>query len=228
MAIIYFIRHAESIVNINREFSYKLVDKGLTEKGRLQARQLAEYLTSIEFSFLFSSPMKRARETSDIIAKMKTNLSLPYQIIEEIREVNVGDLEKLPPEKMREGWKLYFEVARSWYSGNPERKFPNGENKVELVKRFNNVLKRVLKVSNGKPSVLLGHGGIFITGLTEILTNIDRKFFYENRWLNCGMSTVDVSFENGELSAQLKNFGDVSFLTGEASQQYYPLPEFED
>ena len=122
MGVIYFIRHGESIVNVNREFSYKLVDKSLTEKGRMQASQLAEYLQNVEFSHLFSSPMKRAFETSEFISKKKGNL--PIHVIEEIREVNVGDLEKTPPEKMKDAWKLYFDIAKSWYSGAPERRFP--------------------------------------------------------------------------------------------------------
>ena len=228
MGIVYFIRHAESIVNINREFSYKIVDKGLTEKGKMQASQLADYVESINFSYMFSSPMKRTRETSEFIAKKK---NISYQVIEEIREVNVGDLEYTPAddkEQMKRAWKLYFEIARSWYSGTPERRFPNGENMYELMERFKFAVKRVLEESNGKPAVLLGHGGIFITGLAEILTNVKRKFFYENRWLNCGMSTVDVSLKNGELTAELIKFGDVSFLSGEASKQHYPLPKLDD
>ena len=224
MAIIYFIRHAESIVNVNREFSYKLVDKSLTDKGRMQASQLADFLKTVEVSHLFSSPMKRARETSKYISQTK---KLPIRIVEEIREVNVGDLEKLKPEEMKKGWKLYFEIAQSWYQGSPERRFPNGENMSELLKRFNTAVKIVLKESNGKPAVLLGHGGIFITGLAEILTNVQRKFFYENRWLNCGMSTIDINLEKEKLTAELIKFGDVSFLSGEASQQHYPLPKFE-
>ena len=222
MGVIYFIRHAESIVNINREFSYKLVDKPLTDKGKLQAAQLADFLEAVEFSHLFSSPMKRTYETSEFISKKK---HLPIKVIEEIREVNVGDLEKNPPTK--EAWELYFDIARSWYSGSPERRFPNGENMFELMERFNYTVKKVLRESNGKPAVLLGHGGIFITGLAEILTNVERKFFYENRWLNCGMSTIEVSLNNGKLSAELIKFGDVSFLKGEASKLHYPLPKFE-
>ena len=225
MGVIYFIRHAESIVNVNREFSYKLVDKKLTEKGKMQASQLADYLKNVKFSHLFSSPMKRTLETSQFISKKKGNL--PIQVIEEIREVNVGDLEKTPPEKMKEGWKLYFDIARSWYSGSPERRFPGGENMFELVERFKFAVKRVVQESNGQPAVLLGHGGIFITGLAEILVNVERKYFYENRWLNCGMSTIDVQLKDGELTAELIKFCDVSFLEGEASKQHYPLPKFD-
>ena len=96
MGIIYFIRHAESIVNVNREFSYKLVDKGLTEKGILQATQLAEFLRNTDFSYLFSSPMKRTRETSDIIVRTK-GITEPYTIIEDIREAN-QEFSNLPDE----------------------------------------------------------------------------------------------------------------------------------
>ncbi len=99
---------------------------------------------------------------------------------------------------------------------------------IELIERFKFAVKQVLKESNGEPAVLLGHGGIFITGLSEILVNVNRKFFYENRWLNCGMSTVDIQLKKGELTAELLKFGDVSFLKGEASKQHYPLPKFEE
>jgi broad specificity phosphatase PhoE len=225
MGLIYFIRHAESIVNVNKEFSYKLVDKGLTDKGKLQASQLADFLKNIEFHYLFVSPMKRTLETAKYISRKK---SLPIEVIEEIREVNVGDLEKLSPEEMKNGWKLYFEIAQDWYKGHPERRFPNGENMQELLERFNHAVKTVLKKSKGKPAVLLGHGGIFITGLAEILTNVERKFFYENRWLNCGVASIEVDLVGDTLTAKLLNFGDVSFLSGEASQQDYPLPNFED
>lgn len=219
MGLIYFIRHAESIVNVTREFSHKLVDKSLTKKGKKQASQLADYLKEIEFTNLFSSPMKRAYETSRYISKKK---NLPIQVIEEIREVNVGDLEKSPPSE--EAWNQYFEIARSWYQGTPERRFPNGENMHELVKRFYTGVKRILETSSGEPSVLIGHGGIFITGLAEVLTNIDRRFFYDNRWLNCGISTVELTLNEETLSGKLIQFGDISFLKGEASDQDYPLP----
>ena len=168
--------------------------------------------------------MKHTSDTSEFISKKK---NLPINVIEEIREVNVGDLEKTPPEELKEAWKLYFDIARDWYSGDPERRFPNGENMLELIERFNYAVKKVLRESNGEAAVLLGHGGIFITGLAEILTNVDRKFFYEKHWLNCGMSTIEVSLNNGKLSAELIKFGDVSFLKGEASKQHYPLPKFE-
>ena len=121
-----------------------------------------------------------------------------------------------------------MEIARSWYKGSPDRRFPNGENKNELVERFKKAVSQVLDESDGKPAVLLGHGGIFITGLSDILTNVDRRFFYENRWLNCGVSTVDVSNDNGQLSAKLIKFCDVSFLKGDAANQNYPLPKFKE
>ncbi|MBN2155383.1 MAG: histidine phosphatase family protein [Candidatus Lokiarchaeota archaeon] len=224
MGIVYFIRHAESIVNVSREFSYKLVDKSLTEKGIKQASQLADYLDKVDFSFLFSSPMKRALETSEFISKKR---KIPVRIVEEIREVNVGDLEKTPPSKLDDAWKLYFDIAHSWYSGTPERRYPGGENMYELVDRFNTAVKQVVKESSDEPAVLLGHGGIFITGLAEILTNVDRSFFYKNRWYNCGIATVKIIIENGKLIGQLIDFGNISFLKGITSEQHYSVPKFE-
>ncbi len=66
--------------------------------------------------------MKRALETSEFISKKKGNL--PIHVIEEIREVNVGDLEKTPSEKMKNAWILYFEIARILVFRDPRTKIP--------------------------------------------------------------------------------------------------------
>src|SRR5579872_6100860 len=92
---LYLVRHGENLANITKEFSYKLVDYPLTPKGVLQAEQTAAFfLNTIPLMAAFASPLKRARETAEIIARAQ-NLSVT--VLEEFREVNVGDMEQRPP-----------------------------------------------------------------------------------------------------------------------------------
>ena len=205
MGIIYFIRHAESIVNITKEFSYKKVDKPLTPKGRLQAQQLAKYLKTVDFSAIYTSPLKRALETSQIINNQK---NLPLEIMEAFREVNVGDLDGKPPTK--ENWALYINIARFFYTGEPERCFPGGENKNELVQRLKLGVRDVLLKHQKEKVAIVGHGGIFTIGLTEILINV-------KGWPNCGVAICDLQLEGDEVTGVLKECGIASFLKDSAT-----------
>ena len=107
---VYLVRHGENLANITKEFSYKLVDYALTEKGRVQAQQTADYLASQNIDEIFSSPLKRATQTAEYIAK---KLNKQYEIIEQFREVNVGKLEKKAPDK--NSWDIYLKDAQAEY-----------------------------------------------------------------------------------------------------------------
>src|SRR5258707_14895533 len=97
---LYLVRHGENPANITKEFSYKLVDYSLTPKGVLQAEQTAAFFQSIPLDAAYASPLKRARETAEIIARPQ---GLPVTLLEEFREVNVGKLELKPPTE--ENWR---------------------------------------------------------------------------------------------------------------------------
>src|SRR5215216_5747926 len=80
---LYFVRHGESEANIqhvisNRESSFRLTPLGIG-----QASILAEKLREIPFTAVFSSPVRRARETADILSLA---FHLPYQVTEALRE----------------------------------------------------------------------------------------------------------------------------------------------
>jgi len=65
---LYVVRHGENPANLNREFSYKLIDYSLTEKGVRQAEETASFFREKGIDAIYSSPLKRARETAQIIA----------------------------------------------------------------------------------------------------------------------------------------------------------------
>src|SRR6478609_932373 len=117
MNTIYLVRHGENPANILREFSYRTVDYSLTPRGVAQARQAAAFFRARPVDAIYSSPLKRARETAEEIAAA---LDLPIAVLEELREINVGDLEG---QSTDENWVLHDAIVADWERGNVERMF---------------------------------------------------------------------------------------------------------
>ena len=98
---LYLVRHGQSVANVTREFSYRRVDPPLTDLGVEQARITAEHLRSVRVDAIYASPMLRAVQTAEIFGSA---LGLGLEVIEELREVNVGDPEDRAP--TQEAWAL--------------------------------------------------------------------------------------------------------------------------
>ena len=88
----YFLRHGETELNANRIVAGS-IDTPLTPAGLQQAERAAEVLAQHRITGVYSSPMRRARDTAAPIAE---KLKLPIVIIPELAERNWGTLEGRP------------------------------------------------------------------------------------------------------------------------------------
>jgi broad specificity phosphatase PhoE len=213
MNTIYLVRHGENPANLNGEFSYKLVDYSLTPKGRLQAQQTAEYFREKNIHEIYSSPLKRTRETAQIIAQ---ELGLTVTIVEEFREVNVGAMERLAP--TIENWEWHDRIVADWYFGRHEVMFPEGENYLILLQRMRTGLSQVLQNKTGKNIIVVGHAGIFTIPLRDICQNVDVEEITRQPLRNCSITQVELAVSAGNLGGRLKDWGHCGHLSGEAAQ----------
>lgn len=215
-----FIRHGENVANITKEFSYKIVDYSLTDKGRMQAKQTAEKLKETQIDELWSSPLKRAQETASYIADIK---NMNIKILEGLREVNVGSLELKKPDE--ESWNVYLGVYDKWKSGDLDHKFPDGESYNEMRQRFKEALIEIFKDKNDKTIVVVGHGGIFSTTIWTFLEGDAKKpFKVENN--NCSISEFQIEIKNDDVICNMIKFGDFSHLSGVAAEIVSGYPDF--
>ena len=117
-------------------------DLGLTETGRAEAQAAASWVTRREFELVLCSPLRRARETAELMG-----YGGRAELDGDLAEWNYGDYEGLTTSEIRErqpGWSV-------WDQG-PE----GGETIAEVAARVSRVIDRCEKVSGDV--LLFAHG----------------------------------------------------------------------
>jgi uncharacterized phosphatase len=131
-------------------------DGDLTDLGRQQAHDLGRLLSQRPTgrpAVLVCSPLRRARQTAKIIGPL---LCLRVALeLDDLRELNVGSLDGRSDET---AWATYNEVIAAWRAGNPEARFPEGENCLDLCGRLRRALVRVASYSQERRTLIVAHG----------------------------------------------------------------------
>jgi probable phosphoglycerate mutase len=141
---VYLIRHGQTEWSLSGQHTGQ-TDLPLTAEGEIQASQLAPILSKVEFSSVFTSPLRRARRTCQL-----AGLAHRSQVDEDLVEWNYGDYEGLTSEEILNddpGWGLFENGA------------PNGESPGEVSDRADRLIER-LSVLSGNIA-LFSHGHFF-------------------------------------------------------------------
>ncbi len=174
---IYFVRHGESEANVKHVLSTEIDGYPLTEKGVRQAETLAQDLKGIRFKNIFTSPILRAVQTSQILAN---ELNITVIQSSALLEYNLGVLEGREDE---EAWQLHKDLFIHW--GDPQKR----DEKVEGGESFNDIKRRFLPFiehlidEHGAEEVsvlAISHGGLYMLMLPEILDNVDFDFILKH------------------------------------------------
>jgi broad specificity phosphatase PhoE len=163
---IYFVRHGQSEANVLGVLSNRGWQHGLTEKGCQQAAALGEALRGANATHIYSSRLKRAVETAEILS---TSLGIPYELTDALREFDCGIAEGHGEE-----WALALHhwVWNEWQVHNhPDSRIEDGESLADLLNRFVPFVDALVaeKKDSGENLILVGHGGLFWAVLPRIL-----------------------------------------------------------
>ena len=104
---VYLVRYGE--VNHNLYKLYNREDEYLNETGIKQAEELREKIKNIEYDFIISSPLSRARQTADIINVDNKNIVID----DRLKERDPGSLSGQPLEvtNREEYWNYYSKLV---------------------------------------------------------------------------------------------------------------------
>lgn len=151
MTKIIFVRHAEAEGNVTQTL-HGWTDSKLTEKGISQAKKVAQRFKSEKIDVIYSSDLKRAYNTAELIADAK---QLDINIDEGLREINCGDFEDKPFNYLEE---IYPENMYNFNNQLHLFTCPNGESAVEFQNRLVESVNNIILNNADKNICIVTHG----------------------------------------------------------------------
>jgi broad specificity phosphatase PhoE len=201
-----FVRHAEAIGNVIREF-HGWRDSEITEKGHQQAKLVAKKLKDIPMDVLYSSSMKRTLQTAQYISDLK---QLPIIRTDKLKEINGGDWEG---KKWSELPELYPNEHETWENKPHIHQMPNGESMKIFQDRLLTEVMKIIADNEGKNIGIVTHG----TAIKAMMCRFyhkDLEDMINISWYDNTSVTV-VEYEDDKFN--VINAGDNSHLTKEMS-----------
>jgi broad specificity phosphatase PhoE len=180
-------RHGETKENKNGILQGHLPGT-LSESGREQAKKLALRLKHETFDIIFSSDLKRAKDTTKEILKYHKKVSVFYT--KELRERNLGEFEGKN--------KLKFEEVLDWLNKTQKEvdhlnyKPKNGESFKEVETRAKKFLENIHKKYFGKKVLIVGHGGINLVLRMILLKKPLEEIKYWEKQDNTGVDIIEI------------------------------------
>ena len=180
MAILVLVRHGESQWNLENRFT-GWIDVPLTDKGREEAKRAGEKIKSIKFDKAYTSVLKRAVETLEIMLKVIKQEKLPIEKDQALNERHYGDLQGLnKAETAQKYGDKQVHIWRRSYDIAP----PNGESLKDTAARTLPYFEKkiVLDLKAGKNILVSAHGN----SLRSIVMELDKLTKKQVLELNLG------------------------------------------
>ena len=173
MGYFYFARHGQTVWNVENKIC-GATDIALTEKGHLQAEELARAITAegIHIDEIICSPLMRAADTAGHISDIT---GVPVRVEMRLREQNFGKYEGTP----RNGEE--FQHAKTCFADSYE----GGESMIRFCQRIYNLLDDNKKeAKDRKVNLLEAHNGL-ARAVQSYFTDMTNEEFAKFRIKNC-------------------------------------------
>ncbi|MFH7000972.1 2,3-bisphosphoglycerate-dependent phosphoglycerate mutase [Flavobacterium bizetiae] len=168
MAQLIFVRHGQSLYNLENRFT-GILDVALTEIGKAQAKLAGDKLTGYTFDIAYTSMLKRAQESLQIIlSEMKLHISIVKD--KAFNERMYGTLQGLNKAETAQKYGLaQVEIWRRSYDVCP----PGGESLLDIYNRVVPYYKAQIEpeLKKGQNVLIVAHGNS-LRSLKMYLENI--------------------------------------------------------
>jgi 2,3-bisphosphoglycerate-dependent phosphoglycerate mutase len=172
MTTLVLLRHGESQWNLENRFT-GWIDVPLSEKGIEEAKSAGEKLKEYKFDHAFTSVLKRANDTLNIVLDITGQKTIPIDYNQALNERHYGDLQGLnKAETAKKFGDAQVKIWRRSFDVPP----PNGES-------LKNTLERVLPywesailpcVKKGERLIIVAHGNS-LRSLVMHLDNLTKE-----------------------------------------------------
>ena len=142
-------RHGQTEWNVLRKMQGK-ADIELNEKGISQAEETAELLKNEKINLIICSPLKRAKQTADIINKGR-NIPIIYD--DDIAERDFGEFE---------GTNINDFDYPGYWSYKQNNQYEKAENIKVFFERVYSFIEKIKNQYSDKNVLVVAHGGVSI------------------------------------------------------------------
>jgi len=201
------IRHGQSVWNDEKRIQGQQ-DIPLSDKGRQQAVALGKRLEGTQIKACFSSPLKRAMETAELILKT-LGISVPITALPELMERNFGKWEGKSIDELQS---LSPHEFSQWLAAHQIPAPPSGESIGALVERVERGLNQILAVKEGNVLVV-AHSGSIKAAICSLF-RLPLSSFVRMRVDNASLTILEIN----EGRHQIVLFNDTCHLHEEAGQ----------
>jgi broad specificity phosphatase PhoE len=169
MAKLILARHGETVWNVEKIYRGR-ADVNLDEVGIKQAELLGKYLSNWKLEAIYSSPVKRALDTANIVARYQ---KIGVYVAEGLIDFDYGEWQSLPEQEVT---RLYPALLDEWHNNPHKVKMPGGESLEDVRRRAIEVVNDALSKYQG--SVVLVSHRVVIKVLICSLLGLDNSHFW--------------------------------------------------
>lgn len=204
---ILLVRHGDAARNTPQNFNAALScpDPELTSAGRDHAHQLGQRLCALSIQRIYTSDLRRAVQTAQVLADY---LSAPVEPRAELREINMGRLFTATWEDVDKDLPGYSAL---WKLHEEDLPYPGGERGADVIRRAMPLIDEMVEAHRHLRDprvVVVTHGGTIRSLLCAFLgIGAEKRFQFGAPLYNCGLTVVRSNAESGELTVHTVNDG---------------------
>jgi broad specificity phosphatase PhoE len=190
MTLVLLARHGESDWNAEGRFQGRS-DRPLTARGRVQAERLARELVDRDIAAIYSSPLRRARSTAEIVGQ---ELGVPITFSPDLMEVDVGGWAGLTREDVAARFPHEF---REWLEGRTG--WRDGESYEAMAARVVTEVSRIAERHGDGVVLVVSHGGP-VRAVHAAAEGLDIATYRRLRPVEPNARLSAVAVENGRIT----------------------------
>lgn len=146
---LYIVRHGETDQNVKKIIQGQSHTK-LNKKGKLQASLIAQRLKIVNFDYVYSSDLLRAKQTTKEIMKYQ---NCPVKYVKELREKSFGRLQGEPIKN------YYDHLSEDIKRSRPDYRIPGGESPMDFYLRLIKFIEMAYHKHKNQTILFSTHGG---------------------------------------------------------------------
>ena len=193
-AELFIVRHGDALPGADEIIPSGVYDDlPLSAIGREQAQALAERLAPLHFDAMYSSPLRRCRETA---APLAERLDMTPVIVDDIREIQLGNISPLPEDSKdltalaKALQQRQMDIVRIAGGSGHWDAIPDSEPSQAFRKRVVRALDEIARRHIGERVIAFAHGGVINAYAAEAL-GLEKDFFFPAA--NTSITVVRVS-----------------------------------